>query len=377
MKQIKKDEYSKDFHIEQNLLIESQDREEKLSKRLNSTEIELNKLKQELTRVYNENEKLVLNHQELSAEIEQLKDNLSKQRAEIKSLKERENRLLVDNTELDGENVQLQEQIAKLKEDLVELDTIKHENKALEEKLETLESQIIELATLKRIVEKQLEESLNSFREERESKFLKNRESQKQSLKELKSLANNLSDGQIGLYDIEDDDDQENVDEQNDTNNDNRQEASLFNEMHVNDLERLEKNIQDLNKNKDTLECELNEFKNDLNYLINNIESLNRKLPNSSSSSDIDRDKIGETVAIEASAAPNHHHAKENINKQTISTFDRFKHDLEQLLCSPSSVFNSNETVNDLNKKLDMLKSESNLVHDNLVSFSICLSRNK
>ena len=40
----------------------------------------------------------------------------------------------------------------------------------MEENLENMNTQLVELSTLKRIVEKQLEESLNSFREEREQK---------------------------------------------------------------------------------------------------------------------------------------------------------------------------------------------------------------
>lgn len=176
MKHNKKLEDDKEQNLEQNLLIESADREERLSKQLTTLEIELSKSKQELKKSYSDNDKLAIELQEVNQQCEQLKDVLSKQKSEIKTLKERENRLLVDNTELDGENVQLQEQIAKLKEELVELDTIKHENKALEERLEALESQIVELTTLKRIVEKQLEESLNSFREEREYKYQKKRE---------------------------------------------------------------------------------------------------------------------------------------------------------------------------------------------------------
>ena len=119
------------------------------------------------------------------------------QKSEIKSLKERENRLLFDNTELDGENVQLQQQIVRLKEDLIELDTIRHENKALEENLDNMNSQLVEVSTLKRIVEKQLEESLNSFREEREHKYQKKRESherrEKQNLQELQIIAKDLN----------------------------------------------------------------------------------------------------------------------------------------------------------------------------------------
>ena len=108
-------------------------------------------------------------------------------------------------------NVQLQEQIVRLKEELVELDTVRHENKALIEEKEIVEAQITEISTLKRIVEKQLEESLNSIREEREHKYQRKRESherkEKQSLQELKNLAHNLN--QDMLYEIDDDDDDE------------------------------------------------------------------------------------------------------------------------------------------------------------------------
>lgn len=277
VKQIKKLEDDKDHNLEQNLLIESADREERLTRQLTSLEIDLTKTKQELKQTYEDNEKLAIAHQELTQQCEQLKDLVSKQKNEIKTLKERENRLLVDNTELDGENVQLQEQIAKLKEELVELDTIKHENKALEERLETLEAQIIELTTLKRIVEKQLEESLNSFREEREYKYQKKREvnerREKQSLQELQNIARDLS--------IDYDSDYENeerpaVPEQ--------QPVSFMAEMQtmqtVNELQVLEKKLDDLNKHKEQLETELNEFKDDLNLSLNGVNYINRRLAN-------------------------------------------------------------------------------------------------
>ena len=59
--------------MEQNLLIESADREEKLSKRLTTLEIDFSKNKQELERMYIENEKQNMNYQELNLKCEQLK----------------------------------------------------------------------------------------------------------------------------------------------------------------------------------------------------------------------------------------------------------------------------------------------------------------
>ncbi|RNA30645.1 bicaudal D-like [Brachionus plicatilis] len=277
---IKKKEDSQDD--EQNLLIESADREEKLSKQITSLEIELKKTKQELKQVYNENEKLILLQQESHQACEQLKDTFLHQKNEIKQLKERENRLLVDNTELDGENVQLQEQIAKLKEDLVELDTIRHENRALEEKLETQESQIVELTTLKKIVEKQLEESLNSIREEREHKYQKKRESherrEKQSLQELQNIAKDLKID----YDYEDEiEEDENSDSEPINIEPINTKHSFLSEMQsVTEIEILEKKIDDMNRHKEGLESQLADLKSDINSALSSINHMHKKLPN-------------------------------------------------------------------------------------------------
>lgn len=355
VKQTKQDEYTNDLNMEHNLLVESADREEKLVNRLNSYEQELNKTKQERERLYIENEKLVLSHQELNNQNEQLKDNIIKQKSEIKSLKERENRLLVDNTDLDGENVQLQEQIVRLKEDLVELDTVRHENKALEEKLETLESQIIELSTLKKIVEKQLEESLNSIREEREHKYQRKRESherrEKQSLQELKNLASNLNNELYDDIDI-DDDDEIKVDQisRGSSSSRNSQEppgGSLFREMHLNELQVLERNIEDLNKYKDGLETELSEFKTDLNVLIKNIQIASKDLtPNN-------KIEVPESSEVASS-------------KQAITQFEKLKANLDVIIKSAS---NSGDAKNDeeMNKIVESFKSDNSQLTDNLV----------
>ena len=381
MKQLKKEEYTKDLNIEHNLLVESADREEKLTNRTKSLEIELIRSKQEVERLYLENEKILVDHQELLNLNEQLKDNMLKQRSEIKSLKERENRLLVDNTDLDGENVQLQEQIVRLKEDLVELDTVRHENKALEEKLETLESQIIELSTLKRIVEKQLEESLNSFREEREHKYQRKRESherrEKQSLQELKNLANNLAESGTPsehiLYDeidIDDDDDLHNKTDQmsrGSSSSRNSQEpvgGSLFSEIHSNELQVLEKNIEELNKHKENLENELFEFKTDLNVLVKNMHTFNKKLPvNQQDPSKIEVEM--DLLKLDENKP----------SKHALTQFDKLKNELDAIFLNYSKL-NEARNQEDLNKKLDDLKLDNTFLIDNLVSLFNLISKN-
>lgn len=289
MKHIKKIDDDQEHNMEHTLLMESADREEKLANQLTTLEIELAKTKHDLKQMYAENEKLALAHQDLNQQSEQLKDLVSKHKSEIKSLKERENRLLVDNTELDGENVQLQEQIAKLKEELVELDTIRHENKGLEEKLEALESQIVELTTLKRIVEKQLEESLNSIREEREYKYQEKRAVNKRREKESLQVLERI--GRVLDSDY-DDGDLEDVTGQGLQVAASHQQlvavppsggikGSFAEEVEtVNELEVLKKQLEDLNKHKEHLENELNEFKDDLNLSLNGVNYINKRLAN-------------------------------------------------------------------------------------------------
>lgn len=133
VKQIKKEENAKGLHNEENLLIESANREEILIERINNLELELNKLKQEIVRLESENNKLQIINNDLTQQCEYDKDLQAKQRIEIKELKLRENRLLNENTELEDDNVQLQQQLVKLRQNLIEFDTIKHENKALQE----------------------------------------------------------------------------------------------------------------------------------------------------------------------------------------------------------------------------------------------------
>jgi len=348
-KQLKKDEYNTDLSMEHTLLVESADREEKLASQVNSYEQELNRLKQERDRVYVENEKLLLGHQELAQQNEQLKDTLVKQKGEIRSLKERENRLLVDNTDLDGENVQLQESIVRLKEDLVELDTVRHENKALEERLETYAAQIVEMSTLKRIVEKQLEESLNSIREEREHKYQRKRESherrEKQSLQELKNLASNLNRELYEEIDVDEDEEMGKVSSRGSSSSRNSRdeggndEVTLFREMHLNEIQVLEKGIEELGRCKEGLEGELAEFRLDLDVLVKSIQGVSKSLV---------PDRSGEDASSSISLT---------VSKQALSQFNRLKADLDEVLAGSLD-----------GKKMDAIKGDNNQLTESLVS---------
>lgn len=348
VKQSKKLEDAKDLNLEDSWMMESANREEKLTRHLTTIELELNRNKQELERVYSENEKLANTHQELSQQHDQLKDGMVKQRAEIKALKERENRLLVDNTELDGENVQLQEQIVRLKEDLVELDTLRHENKALEEKVEMLDSQIVELSTLKRIVEKQLQESLNSFREEREHKYQKKRDAQerreKQSLRELNDLAKDLNktwmpiksineissdeDEYVGDDDDDDDGRVETTIDQGQLMMNGSNKGSLFDEIVL-----LEKKCEEIGKHKSQLENELNEFRADLGCIISSVHGLSKHLV-LGESGEITSNEMNQQSSQIGGGAGGGGGTEDRLGKQAVGQVETFKKDFDKFMVS-------------------------------------------
>lgn len=240
-------------------------------------------MKQDHERVQLDNTKLLNTNYELSQQCDADREAAAKQRIEIKELKLRENRLLNENTDLEDDNVQLQQQMAKLRHNLIEFDTIKHENKALQETLEYLHSQIDELQSLKRIGEKQLEEALNSLREEREHKHQIKREldqrlqrDQLQSLKNFAGLA-----GVRPTFDYEDDEDEASqlaAIEQASPSDEQQHMGSLFNEVHTNEIKKLEEGIAELSKHKEALEAELHEFKTDLGEIHVSVDALNRKI---------------------------------------------------------------------------------------------------
>ena len=347
----------KDQSLEHNLLVESADREEKLSSQLNTVEMELGRAKAELQRLYNENERLLIEQREALIQVEQLKDVLLKQKSEIKAVKERENRLLVDNTELDGENVQLQEQIVKLREDLVEMDTIKHENRALGEKLDMQEAQIVEINTLKRIVEKQLEESLNSIREEREHKYQKKREfherREKQSLQELQNIAKNLNID----YDDVDYDDYDGVG--HDTGGElinplataggaNHHQNSLMSEMQtVDELQRLEVKLGELGKHRDQLEAEVIEFKSDLSQMIESVQLISKKLPPNAANMESNNNNNS------------NNNTDTKLGKLALSLVDKLRGDIDHMVASGWVASGGKD-------ELDAFRAEHGLLSDHL-----------
>ena len=185
---------------------------------------------------------------------------------------------------------------------------------------------------MKRIAEKQLEESLNSLREEREHKHQIKRELdqrlQKDQLKSLRNLAGLAGVATPSDMDIEDYDDNNITSASINTGDESSQEQqlglnnSLFTEMHSNEMKKLEEDISELNKNKKILETELTEFKADLNEIYTNIDSLNKKLVVINNGGKCDE------VAVAATGVPNEN---VKINKQVLNATRKAFNELDNL----------------------------------------------
>ncbi|KAJ8381802.1 hypothetical protein SKAU_G00025800 [Synaphobranchus kaupii] len=117
-----------------------------------------------------ENERLNAVLQELRESNEVLELQRSRMKEEIREYKFRETRLLQDYTELEEENITLQKLVSTLKQNQVEYEGLKHEIKVLEEETVLLNSQLEDALRLKDISEVQLEEALDTLKNEREQK---------------------------------------------------------------------------------------------------------------------------------------------------------------------------------------------------------------
>jgi len=158
------------IHAEESLLAESATREAQLLETITELEAELKHSRNEVERHCSESERTAIVNQEFFQKIEQLETERKQMKKELKELKFRESRNLADYSELEEENISLQKAVLQLKQNQVDFEAMKYENKRYKEETEELNVELDELAKLKNIVEKNLEEALNSLQQEREQK---------------------------------------------------------------------------------------------------------------------------------------------------------------------------------------------------------------
>ncbi|XP_073423741.1 protein bicaudal D homolog 1 isoform X3 [Dendrobates tinctorius] len=155
---------------EETLLQESATKEEYYLGRILEMQNDVRQSKAVITNVRGENERLNVLVQDLKETNEILELQRMRMKEEIREYKFREARLLQDYTELEEENITLQKLVSTLKQNQVEYEGLKHEIKRFEEETVLLNSQLEDAIRLKEISEHQLEEALDTLKNEREQK---------------------------------------------------------------------------------------------------------------------------------------------------------------------------------------------------------------
>uniref|UniRef100_A0A0A9Y006 Protein bicaudal D n=3 Tax=Lygus hesperus TaxID=30085 RepID=A0A0A9Y006_LYGHE len=245
---------------EESLLSESAAMETSLTTTIIDLENELKQVRQEYERVAEERERITSDFSELhKVKIEAEKER-KQLRSEVRELKLRETRLLTDYSELEEENIILQKQVSGLKSSQVEFEGAKHEINRLQEELELYQQQVDELTKLKRIAEKQMEEALESLQAEREAKYAMKKELDhrinSESMFNLSNLAFSIRGmGEEGALGSDDDDlpvlKRIEADLQNpELVSPEAKHVDLFSEIHLNELKKLEKQLETVESEK-------------------------------------------------------------------------------------------------------------------------------
>lgn len=253
------------IETEESLINESAARETSLFSQIIDLENDNKQLRHELDRVTAERDRMLQENNDMGKDKEDRSMECKRLRTELREVKFRENRLILDYSELEEENIALQKQVASLKSSQVEFESLKHEIRRLHEEMELLNLQVEELTKLKGIAEKHMEEALESLQSEREAKYALKKELDQQINRESFYNINNLaysirgmtedtvlgSDGEEeGLKHIE-------ASLSSGTGSEllspDEKHVDLFSEVHLNELKKLEKQLESLEKEKISL----------------------------------------------------------------------------------------------------------------------------
>lgn len=249
---------------EESLLNESAARETSLNSQIIDLENESKQLRHELDRVICERDRMLQDNSDMGKDKEDREIECKKLRAELREIKFRESRLITDYSELEDENISLQKQVSVLKSTQVEFESLKHEIRTLQEGVELLNSQVEELANLKKIAEKQLNEALESLQAEREAKYALKKELDqhvnRESMYNISNLALSIrgmaddqnmgSDGEDDLPGLKRLEADIKSSPAQDLNSPDDKQLDLFSEIHLNQLRKLEKQLEQAEKEK-------------------------------------------------------------------------------------------------------------------------------
>ena len=258
---------------EESLLHESAMRESSLNTQVVNMEVELKQSKAEVQRLRTERDRLEQEYNDLTKTKDVTSVEVRAMRNELKDFKMREGRMLSDFTELEEENINLQKQVSSLRTAQIEFEGYKHEIRHLQEEVDVFKHQVEELTNLKKIAEKQLEEALESLQAEREQRYNLKKEMDIKINNETMYQLGNLALSIHGKLDEQDDLEpvatpcgepkpplgmaQELAEA-----DPSAAEDHLFSEIHLNELKKLEKQLETCEGDRLTLNNRLKESQN-------------------------------------------------------------------------------------------------------------------
>ncbi|KAL1513054.1 hypothetical protein ABEB36_002533 [Hypothenemus hampei] len=250
------------IETEESLISESAARETSLYSQIIDLENDNKQLRHELDRVTAERDRMLQENTDMGKDKEDRSMECKRLRTELREVKFRENRLISDYSELEEENIALQKQVASLKSSQVEFESLKHEIRRLREEMELLNLQVEELTNLKKIAEKHMEEALESLQSEREAKYALKKELDQQVNRESFYNINNLAYSIRGITEetvLGSDGEEEGLKHietslssgtGSELTSPEDKHVDLFSEVHLNELKKLEKQLELLEKEK-------------------------------------------------------------------------------------------------------------------------------
>lgn len=272
--------------------------ESSLNLQILELENEVKNLKQELDRVKNERDTLNKENGEMAHNRASSANEMAQLRNALRESTIRETQYNNELSSVEEDNVMLQKAVSNLKSSQVEFEGAKHEIRQLSEEIEVLNSQVEELCNLKKIAEKQLEEALEALQVEREAKYALKKELDSHINRESMFNISNLA---YSIRSMEDNHSSTNSDGEEDNMTLKRIEADLtdmkspesnkgdlFSEIHLNELKKLEKqlevlenekthlttNLRDAQTNLDKSQNEVQNFKSRINVLTAHVDAL-------------------------------------------------------------------------------------------------------
>lgn len=265
------------------LLNESAAIETSLNLQIYELESEVKQLRHELERATNERDRMLQENSEIGRDKSDTEAEKLRIKAELKELKFRETRMLTEYSELEEENISLQKQVSSLRSSQVEFEGAKHEIRRLSEEIELLNSQVDELANLKKIAEKQMEEALEALQGEREAKYALKKELDGHINRESMYNISNLAYSIRGMEDHSgnSDGEEENLalkrleaDLTTELKTPDGAKVDLFSEIHLNELKKLEKQLESLESEKSHLTSNLREAQTSLDKSQNELQNF-------------------------------------------------------------------------------------------------------